>query len=353
MLIVSTLVVYNLSFKAKMATIKLGILGLGRIGRIHLENLCTKIPGVEVVAAMNPSAQGQDFARTRNVTLVTDDADAVINHPDVNAVLVCSPTDSHSEYVQKAARAGKAIFCEKPLDLSLEKVKQTLKVVKDANVPLMLAFNQRLDPSFHSVKEKITEGSIGKILTVHIISRDPEPPPVHYIRSSGGLFLDMTIHDFDMARHITGSEVTEVFAKGYNLIDPEIGKAGDIDTGIVLLTCENGATVIIENSRKATYGYDQRLEVFGTRGMVRAENPLKDTSLFYDETGGHMKRHYDSFMTRYVVSYLREMEVFIDALKNNKSMPITGEDGLKAMIIATAANRSVQEKRAVDIADMS
>lgn len=332
-----------------METIKLGILGLGRIGRIHLESLCTKIPGVEVVAAMNPSESGQAFARSWNVPLVTSDPDTVVNHPDIKAIIVCSPTDSHSEYVQKAARAGKAIFCEKPLDLSLDTVRQTLRVVQDANVPLMLAFNQRLDPSFAAVKEKINDGSIGNLISVHIISRDPEPPPVHYIKSSGGLFLDMTIHDFDMARHITGSEVIEVFAKGYNLIDPEIGKAGDIDTGFILLTFVNGATVIIENSRKAVYGYDQRLEAFGTKGMVRAENPYKDTSLFFDEAGGHMRRHYDSFMTRYLISYLREMEVFIDALKNKKPMPITGEDGLKAMIIADAASRSVKEQRPVKV----
>jgi myo-inositol 2-dehydrogenase/D-chiro-inositol 1-dehydrogenase len=335
-----------------MESVKLGILGLGRIGRIHLENLCTKIPGVEVLAAMNPSRAGQAFAKSWGVPFVMSDADAVINHPDIDAILVCSPTDSHAEYVQKSARSGKAIFCEKPLDLSLDTVRQTLKVVQEANVPLMLAFNQRLDPSFQAVKEKIKDGSIGNIISVHIISRDPEPPPVHYIKGSGGLFMDMTIHDFDMARHITGSEVTEVYAKGYNLIDPEIGKAGDIDTGFILLTFENGATAIIENSRKAIYGYDQRLEVFGTKGMVRAENPYKDTSLFFDESGGHMKRHPDFFMTRYIASYLEEMEAFIDALKNKKSMPITGEDGLKAMIIAAAANRSVEEQRPVKISEI-
>ncbi|MEJ0055696.1 MAG: Gfo/Idh/MocA family oxidoreductase [Bacteroidota bacterium] len=277
-----------------------------------------------MIGAMNPSKEGQAFAASFNIPLVTGNADAVINHPDIDAILVCSPTDAHSEYVIKSAKAGKAIFCEKPLDLSIEKVKETLKVVKEANVPLMLAFNQRLDPNFFAVREKIKEGKIGKLLTVHIISRDPEPPPVSYIKSSGGLFMDMTIHDFDMARHIAGAEVVDVFAKGYNLIDPAIGKAGDIDTGIIMLTFENDVTVIIENSRKAVYGYDQRLEVFGTAGMIQAENPLKTTTRFFDASGGHLTRHYDSFMTRYVESYLREMEAFIDALKNKKPMPITG-----------------------------
>lgn len=335
-----------------MKTINIGILGLGRIGKIHLENL-TKWEGVKVLAAMNPSKEGQSSAHRFNVPLVTSDEDAVINHPDINAIIVCSPTNAHADQVIKAAKAGKAIFCEKPLDLSLEKVRQTLQVVKEANVPLMLAFNQRMDPNFASVKQQINEGRVGNIHTVHITSRDPEPPPISYIKTSGGLFMDMTIHDFDMARFIIGKEVVEVFAKGYNLIDPEIGKAGDIDTGIIVLTFEDNITVIIENSRKAVYGYDQRLEVFGSLGMVKADNPLKTTTTYVDEHGTHLPRLLDHFMERYVVSYQREMAAFIGALQKNQAMPITGEDGLKAMIIAEAANRSVKLKRPVLMSEVS
>lgn len=335
-----------------MKTINIGILGLGRIGKIHLENL-TKWEGVKVLAAMNPSKEGQSFAHRFNVPLVTSDADAVINHPDIHAIIVCSPTNAHSDQVIKAAKAGKAIFCEKPLDLSLEKVRQTLQVVKEANVPLMLAFNQRMDPNFASVKQQLNEGRVGHIHTVHITSRDPEPPPISYIKTSGGLFMDMAIHDFDMARFIVGKEVVEVFAKGYNLIDPEIGKAGDFDTGIIVLTFEDSITVIIENSRKAVYGYDQRLEVFGSLGMVKADNPLKTTSTYMDEHGAHLPRLLDHFMERYVVSYQREMAAFIGALQKNQAMPITGEDGLKAMIIAEAANRSVKLKRPVLMSEVS
>jgi myo-inositol 2-dehydrogenase / D-chiro-inositol 1-dehydrogenase len=334
-------------------TLNLGVLGLGRIGRIHLENLCTKWEGVKVLAAMNPSKEGQSFAQRFNVPMVTADADAVINHPDIDAIIVCSPTNAHADYVIKSAKAGKAIFCEKPLDLSLDNVRETLQVVKQANVPLMLAFNQRMDPNFASVKKQITDGKIGRMHTVHIISRDPEPPPVSYIKTSGGLFMDMTIHDFDMSRFIVGKEVVEVFAKGYNLIDPEIGKAGDIDTGIVVLTFEDNVTAIIENSRKAVYGYDQRLEVFGSLGMVKADNPLKSTSTYLDERGSHTPRHLDHFMERYVVSYQREMEAFVHALQKNQAMPITGDDGLKAMIIAEAANMSVKLKRSVAISEVS
>lgn len=335
-----------------MAGIRLGILGLGRIGKIHLENLCTKIQGVEVIAAMNPSAEGRSFASRYNVPLVTDNALEVLHHPDIDAVLICSPTSTHADFVIEAAEAAKAIFCEKPLDLSLDKVRHTLQIVKEANVPLMLAFNQRMDPNFAAVKKQVETGKLGRLYTAHIVSRDPGPPPISYIKHSGGMFMDMTIHDFDMARYIVGAEVTEVFARGYNLIDPEIGNAGDIDTGVIVLTFENNVTVTIENSRKATYGYDQRLEVFGSMGMIKVENPLKNTSSFFDEQGAHLPRHLDFFMDRYTVSYQLEVEAFIHALQKNEPMPITGEDGLKAMLIAEAASLSVKQNRPVRLEEI-
>jgi myo-inositol 2-dehydrogenase/D-chiro-inositol 1-dehydrogenase len=332
--------------------IKIGILGLGRIGRIHLENLCTKWEGVEVLGAMAPSLEGQSIAHRYKVPLVTSDADAVISHPDIDAIVICSPTSSHADYVIKAARAGKAIFCEKPMDLSLDRVRATLNIVRESKVPLMMAFNQRMDPNFAEAKAHILHGKAGRLHTIHIISRDPGPPPISYIKESGGLFMDMTIHDFDMARYLTGKEVVEVFAKGYNLIDPEIGMAGDIDTGIVVLTFEDQTTAIIENSRKAVYGYDQRLEVFGSSGMIRVDNPLKTTMASYDAGGTHLSTHPVFFMDRYIISYQREMEAFITALKNNQPMPVTGEDGLKAMIIAQAANLSMAQNRSVRIDEL-
>lgn len=332
-----------------MKQINIGILGLGRIGKIHLQNLCTRWEGVQVLAAMNPSKAGQAIARHYNVPLVTSDADELFSHPKINAVVISSPTSTHAEYIIKAAKTGKAIFCEKPIDLSLDKVRSTLKIVQECQVPLMIAFNQRMDPNFEEVKAHIANNKIGRIHTIHIISRDPGPPPVSYIRESGGLFMDMTIHDFDMARYITGREVVEVFAKGYNLIDPEIGKAGDIDTGIVVLSMEDQITVIIENSRKAIYGYDQRLEVFGSSGMLKVENPLKTTSTYFDAMGTHLSTHLDFFMDRYLLSYQKEMEAFINSLKNNLPMPISGEDGLKAMLVARAAAVSMALNRSVRI----
>lgn len=327
--------------------INIGILGLGRIGKIHLENLCTRIDGVRVLAAMNPSEPGRKFAEKFNVPLVTDNADEVIHHPEIDAILICTSTNVHADYVIKVAKAGKAIFCEKPLDLSLEKVKETLAVVEASGVPLMLAFNQRLDPNFQEVKQAILQGKIGKLRSVHIISRDPGPPPIPYIKASGGLFLDMTIHDLDMARYLVGEEVKEVYAKGYNLIDPEIGKAGDIDSAYLILSFKNDVTVIIENSRQASYGYDQRLEVFGSEGMMKAENPLKTTNCLLDQTGVHLSRNLDFFIDRYAESYRIEMQTFVGCLQKKIPMPITGEDGLQAMLIALAANISMRENRPV------
>jgi myo-inositol 2-dehydrogenase/D-chiro-inositol 1-dehydrogenase len=332
--------------------IKLGILGVGRIGKIHLENICTRIPGATLIAAMNPSEEGRKFAEKFNVPLVTSNAAEVIQHPEIDAVLICTPTNAHADYVVQLAKAGKAIFCEKPLDLSLEKVLSTLEVIKATGVPLMLAFNQRMDPNFQEIKQCIVEGKIGKLHSIHIISRDPAPPPIAYIKSSGGLFMDMTIHDFDMANYLVAAEVEEVYAKGVNLIDPEIGKAGDIDTGYVLLTFKNHVTVLIESSRKAVYGYDQRLEVFGTKGMMKAENPLKTTNQFIDHTGVHLSQNLNFFIDRYAASYLLEVTAFIEALQQKKPMPITGNDGLKAMLLAIAANKSMHENRVVKMSEL-
>jgi myo-inositol 2-dehydrogenase/D-chiro-inositol 1-dehydrogenase len=329
--------------------VKLGLLGIGRIGRIHLQNISNHFEDAKVMAAMNPSDGGREFARKMGVPFVTDDAMAVINHPEVDAVLICTSTDVHADYVMAAAAAGKAIFCEKPIDLTMEKVKQTLSAVGSAGIPLMLAFNQRMDPSFAAVRQAVKDGQIGTLRSIHIISRDPAPPPISYIQSSGGLFLDMTIHDFDMARYISGGNAVEVYARGENLVDPDIGKVGDIDSAYIIIRFDNGVTAMIENSRQCAYGYDQRLEAFGSAGMVRAENPLKTTTTFSNGSGVHGDRQLDFFIDRYAESYRLEMRAFVDALKNGVPMPITGEDGLAAMQIALAAQQSYEEGRPVRV----
>lgn len=324
-----------------------GIIGMGRIGKIHLSNCISHFRQINVTAVMNPSLDGQGFARHLGVKTVTADAGKVIKHPDIEAVLICSATDSHAEYVEAAARAGKAIFCEKPMDLSLDRVRRTLEIVKDCKVPLMLAFNQRFDPGFADVRQRIQSGQIGDIRSLHVISRDPGPPPISYIKKSGGMLMDMTIHDFDMARFQMGCEVIQVYARGSNVVSHAIAKAGDIDFAAVMLTFENGATALIENCREAAYGYDQRLEVFGSKGMIQTENPLKTTNRFSGEGGTQYARNLDFFMDRYAESYRLELKAFFDALENNEVMPATGDDGLKAMEIAAAAQKSMQENRPI------
>ncbi|WP_190811173.1 inositol 2-dehydrogenase [Flagellimonas sp. S3867] len=332
--------------------IKIGIIGVGRMGKIHLENLSRKIEGVDLIAAVNPGAEGQKFALEQGVKNVSDDIDIILQNPEIDAVLISSPSDTHSEYAIKAAQAGKAVFCEKPIDKSLKKSNETLRTISNLNVPFMIGFNQRFDTNFSKVRTEISNGKIGSLRSLHIVSRDPQPPPISYIKKSGGLFKDMTIHDFDMSRFIMGSEVEEVFAYGNCLVDPAIGEAGDIDSATVLLKFENGAVGTIENSRESKYGYDQRLEVFGSKGVIKVDNPLKSNVSVATETGSDLDRHLNFFMDRYESSYLEEIRVFVGALQNKKPMPVSGEDGLKAMILAEAANTSLQENRPVKIASI-
>ncbi|MGW9685324.1 inositol 2-dehydrogenase [Flagellimonas sp. 2504JD1-5] len=331
---------------------KIGIIGVGRMGKIHLENLSRKIEGVELVAAVNPGKEGQNFALEQGVPNVSDNIDLIIQNPEIDAVLISSPSDTHSEYAVKAAKAGKAIFCEKPIDKSLKKSHETVRTIAALKVPLMIGFNQRFDVNFSKVRTEISRGTIGNLRSLHIVSRDPQPPPISYIKKSGGLFKDMTIHDFDMARFIMGCEVVEVFASGDCLIDPAIGEAGDIDSATILLKFENGAVATIENSRESKYGYDQRLEVFGSKGVIKVDNPLKSSVSIATEMGSSLDRHLNFFMDRYESSYLEEIKVFVEALQNNSPMPVSGEDGLKAMILAEAAIISLKENRPVKTASI-
>ena len=330
-----------------MHKINVGIIGIGRIGKIHLDTLCNHIPQAEVIAAINPSPQGRDFAKQYHVPFISDQPETLFSNPDIQAVIICSSTDTHAEFIHNASHNNKAIFCEKPLDLSLQKTREIVNTLSVRGTKLMTAFNQRFDPNFAALCESLQSGKIGQPHTVHIISRDPMPPPIEYIQRSGGLFRDMTIHDFDLARFFMNCEVQEVFAKGFNLIDPAIGEAGDIDTGYVILNFENGATAIIENSRKCSYGYDQRVEIFGSRGMVQTANPLKTMNSLYNQDGQHHDRNLDFFMDRYLKSYQLEMVAFINALLEDKPMPVTAEDGLKAMAIAEAAYASMKENQPI------
>ncbi len=336
-----------------MNKIKIAVAGLGRIGKIHLNNLCRNFSEIEVVAVMDLMDNSKETADEYNIPLFLKDYDSLLSIPELDAVVICSPTDTHADYVVKAARKGKHIFCEKPLDLSLEKVKEVLTIVEESKVKLMLGFNRRFDPEFRKIRELVINGTIGDPQILKITSRDPGPPPISYIKVSGGIFLDMTIHDFDMARYISGKEVREVFAAGAVKVDKAIGEAGDIDTAVITLVFEDNTMAVIDNSRKAAYGYDQRLEVFGSKGMALADNNFPNSHKLYSEKGvsGDLPLHF--FLERYQESYNNEMHDFINALNTGGEMPVGGIDGLMSIMIGLAARKSVEENRPVKITEVN
>ncbi len=332
-----------------MKKLNVAVAGLGRIGKIHLKNLSRNFSEIEVIAVMDVFEESKTIAREFNVPVFANSFDELLAVPDLDAVVICSPTDTHADYVVSAAKAGKQIFCEKPLDLSLERVRDVLKIVEESGVQLMLGFNRRFDPEFKKIRSLVQEGAIGDPQIIKITSRDPGPPPVSYVKVSGGMFLDMTIHDFDMARYIAGKQVKEVFAKATVKVDPEIGEAGDVDTAIITLTYEDDSMAVIDNCRKAVYGYDQRLEVFGSKGMAQAENNFPNNHKLYTSEGicSDLPLHF--FLERYDASYNQEIREFIDALMNGSAMPVSGTDGLYSMAIALAAKKSLEENRPVAI----
>ena len=331
--------------------LKTGVIGLGRIGQIHLSNLLYHTPNAEVVIASDVSTASHEIAKKAGVA-TTINAKEVINHPDVEAVIICAPTPLHVPYTIAAAQAKKHIFCEKPLDVTIPAILSAQKAVKENNVKLMLGFNRRFDPNFLQVRSTVLNGSIGDPHIVKVTSRDPAPPPLEYVKVSGGLFLDMTIHDFDMARYITGSEVTEVYVKGDALIDPRIKQYNDIDTAIIVLTFANGAIGVIDNSRKAVYGYDQRLEVFGSGGMAKAENNTPHNIIQYDNTGGKSALPLHFFLERYEKAYRSCIQTFIDCVINDTPPPVDAHDGLMATAIGLAAGISLKEGRPVKIEEV-
>lgn len=331
-----------------MKKLKFAVAGLGRIGRIHLENLL-QMKNIEVIAVMDPLESSQKYALDLGIPSVTGTFEEMIAVEGIDSIVICSPTDTHADYVEIAARAGKHIFCEKPLDLSLHRVVEVLEVVKDSGIRLMLGFNRRFDKEFKQVQQLVANGSIGDPHIVKITSRDPGAPPVSYIKQSGGLFLDMTIHDFDMARFVVGKEVDEVFAKGAVLIDPEIGEAGDIDTAVITLTYTDGTMAIIDNSREASYGYDQRIEVFGSKGMAQSENNFHNSHRLYNDKGIHRSLPLHFFLERYENAYKNEMSDYIESLQDGSEVPVGGTDGLESLKIGLAALKSVKENRPVKI----
>jgi myo-inositol 2-dehydrogenase / D-chiro-inositol 1-dehydrogenase len=321
--------------------------GAGRIGRIHAANVAAH-PQARLKYIVDVQADAAQSLASAHGAQVADVATALAD-PEVTAVVIASSTDTHADLIERAARAGKAIFCEKPVDLSMARVEACLAVVRQAGVPLMLGFNRRFDPNFRELRRRVLAGAIGKVEQVVLTSRDPGPPPVSYIAVSGGLFRDMMIHDFDMARWLLGEEPVSVFASGACLVDPAIGAAGDIDTATVTLTTASGTHAVILNSRRATYGYDQRIEVLGAEGMVQALNRLESTVVQSGATGvvGEKPQHF--FLERYMDAYRSELQHFIDAVNAGKAPDPTGADGMAALKLADAAAESLRSGQPVAV----
>jgi myo-inositol 2-dehydrogenase/D-chiro-inositol 1-dehydrogenase len=333
-------------------TLNIGVIGAGRIGRVHSEHLATRIPGVRLAAIADVNLPAAESLAGQFQATPHQDYRRILDDPTLQAVAICSATDTHARFIVEAAQAGKHIFCEKPIDYDLQKIDAALAAAERAGVKLMIGFNRRFDPNFRKVRELVGEGKVGNVHLLRITSRDPAPPPVEYVRVSGGMFLDMTIHDFDMACYLTGSEVVEVFAAGGVLIDPAIGAAGDIDTALVTLKFANGAMGAIDNSRKAVYGYDQRVEVFGSAGMVSVSNNTPDRHVLSDAQGVHAALPLYFFMQRYTESFIAEMTEFVQCLQKDTAPPVTGRDGRRPVVIGLAAQKSLRENRPVRVSEI-
>jgi myo-inositol 2-dehydrogenase / D-chiro-inositol 1-dehydrogenase len=319
--------------------------GAGRIGAVHAANIA-RHPGARLGAVVDVDhAAAERLANRHGAAVATQDS--ALADPAIDAVVIASSTNTHADLVEAAARAGKAIFCEKPLDLDRRRAEASLAVVDECRVPLMVGFNRRFDPNFARLESQLREGRIGRVELLSITSRDPTPPPIAYVRLSGGLFRDMMIHDFDMARWLLGEEPVEIFAAASVLIDPAIGEAGDVDTAVVTLSAGSGALCQISNSRRAVYGYDQRIEVLGSKGALRADNVALSTVAFAGAEGIVSDKPLPFFLERYAEAYRLELDHFIKALTRGTPPKPDGSDGVKALALADAALQSLQTGRAI------
>jgi len=334
--------------------VNVGLIGAGRIGRLHAEHLAFRIPQANLLAVSDIILEAaQKCAAEFGIPKAIQDHREIMEDPNIEAVVICSSTDTHAQMIEEAAAAGKHIFCEKPIDFDLARIDRALAAVEEAGVKLQVGFNRRFDPDFRRVRELVAAGKIGEPHILRITSRDPAPPPIEYVKVSGGIFLDMTIHDFDMARYLIGSEVEEIYAVGGVMVDPAIGEAGDIDTAVITLRFENGVIGTIDNSRQAVYGYDQRVEVFGSGGMVAVSNKTPDSAVVSDAEGVHGPLPLYFFIERYVDSYIAEMEAFIECIQQDRMPPVTGIDGRIPVVMGYAARRSYEENRPVRLGEVA
>ena len=333
-----------------MTTLRIGLIGAGRIGQVHAFTLANSTPHAKLVAVSDVLADtAKHCAELYGISKWTTDYTELLSDPTIDAVLICSPTNMHSEMIVAAATSGKHIFCEKPVDLDLAGVNRAIAAVYAAGVVFMVGFNRRFDPNFARVRSAIENGEIGEPHILHIVSRDPAPPSLAYIKVSGGIFLDMAIHDFDMARFLIGSEINEIYAQATVRIDPDIGEAGDVDTAVMMLRFANGVIGTIDNSRKAIYGYDQRVEVFGSGGAIQTANNYAANAVVSDAHYIRRDLPLNFFMQRYKDSYREEIQAFIGSILNNTPPPVSAHDGRMALVIGLAAKISLRENRPVAI----
>ncbi len=330
-----------------------GIIGAGRIGRVHAESVSFRLPEADILTIFDvnrPAAEA--LAAHCGIPKIAASVDEIFADPRIGAVLICSSTETHADLIMRAAQAGKHIFCEKPIAFALDRIDAALAAVAKAGVKLQIGFNRRFDSNFARVRNAVRSGEIGKPYLVHIVSRDPAPPPIGYVRTSGGLFLDMMIHDFDMARFLTGDDVDEVYTAAGVLADPAIGEAGDLDTAVVVLRFKSGAIGTIDNSRKAVFGYDQRVEILGSEGKIATENRFPNEVVVSNGKSVYSDLPLNFFMDRYTESFAQELKEFVQAVLDSKPTPVTGADGRAPVIMALAARKSYDEHRPVRLEEV-
>lgn len=334
--------------------LKIGIIGAGRIGKVHTESIMRYVAGATVKSVADPymTEETAAWAKSMGVEKVGKDYREILADPEIDAVLICSSTDTHSPISLEAIAAGKHIFCEKPVDHDLGKIKAVVEALEGSDVKYQVGFNRRFDHNFAAAREAVASGKIGDLAVLKITSRDPGAPPVSYIKVSGGIFLDMTIHDFDMVRFVSGDEVEEVYAAGGVTVDPAIGEAGDIDTAVITLRLRSGAIAVIDNCRRASYGYDQRLEAFGSKGQVAIANDTQSSAVVSDANGVTAEKPLHFFLERYMQAYASEVAAFVDAVANDKPVPVGIEAGLQSVLIGIAAKRSLELNRPVRLSEI-
>ncbi len=334
--------------------LKVGIIGAGRIGKVHAEGLTYGVKKATIAAIADPfmNEDIEKWAKDLGIEACYTDYHKILDDTSIDAVMICSSTNTHADISIEAIKAGKHVFCEKPISQDLEKIKEVKNMLLESKVKFQVGFNRRFDHNFEAVRSAVVQGQIGDIHMIRVTARDPQAPSLEYAKVSGGMFLDMTIHDFDMVCFLSGSKVKEVYAAGAALVNPEIANVGDIDTAIITMKMENGALAVIDNSRQAAYGYDQRAEVFGSKGQVAIANDSQSTVVLSTKDGVISEKPLYFFLERYMGSFIKEVSQFVDAVENDTSVPVDIEAGLQPILIAIAAKKSMDENRPVKLSEI-